>query len=204
MRLMRYEEARDSLPIQPLDIVAYSGKARVSNIIKAVTRSNVSHVGIVDFIYTDDLTPKRVMVSESTSIGDGKGRVQLIRLSEQIKAYDGEVWILKLRQDVRERLSNRKSSEFTHEHLGKPYDFFQAAGSALEWVKNEPDYSRFFCSEWASGKLKYSGLNEISNPSEVTPDDMVQWCIYDEEKSVQVKGDSAVELLPRFNRMPLW
>jgi len=110
--------------------------------------------------------------------------VTINRLSDRLRAYDGEVWWLPV------RLADERVKQFLHflfAQDGKPYDMPQAllAGlDALDFGGNGPtaateDYSRLFCSELVAGAFKACGLiDDNINPSEVTPIDLCRMPIY--------------------------
>ncbi len=78
---------------RPGVVIAFGGKGRFSEIIKFATRSPVSHVGVI--LQTAALTETGDrffnMLIESTQIADFSG-VTINRLSDRLRAYDGEVW----------------------------------------------------------------------------------------------------------------
>ena len=100
LRQLPYSEARKLM--KPGDVIAYSGKANVSNFIKWMTRAGVSHLSIVvqaKLLYQHADTPAEGFlnqVMEATSNG-----VQFSRLSDHMRYYEGELWWLPLRQELR-------------------------------------------------------------------------------------------------------
>jgi hypothetical protein len=177
MELTRYFDVRSQM--QPGDLIAFSGKGHFSNIIKWRTDSNVSHVGTVLHRYGSfDPSSKRVELVESTSL-DGKTGVVACSMSHRLETYNGSIWWLPLHHVVRTAFKEAEFIEFMTRQLGKPYDFLQAIGSAVDTFdvlfENDPDYSRFFCSELvAAGWLEAGVLNAGTNPSEQTPIDLVK------------------------------
>jgi len=202
-----YEEIRSEM--KPGDGVAFSGKGDVSNIIKWATRSGVSHVGMIYQTIphnlpatTEEMTSDRIiqipyhnLVMESTSLGGFSG-VTTTRLSKRLQRYNGEVWWLPLRKDVREKMDLKKLLDFVLEQEGKPYDVPQAITAGLDRLDKIPfigaatsaveDFSKFFCSEFIAGGLRASGVINSINPSEVTPIDICRFNLYD--RYVQIKG----------------
>ena len=90
--------------MKPGDVIAFSGKGDVSQIIKSVTRSNVSHVGVILQTTERDQHEESGrffnQIIESTSIQKFNG-VIVNRLSNRIDMYDGEIWWLPLRENLR-------------------------------------------------------------------------------------------------------
>ena len=181
MKLTSYFDVRDRL--QPGDLIAFSGKGHFSNIIKWRTDSNVSHVGTVLHRYGSfDPSSRRVELIESTSL-DGKTGVIASSMSQRVETYAGNMWWLPLHHVVRTAFNETKFVEFMTRQLGKPYDFIQAIGSAMDTFdalfENDPDYSRFFCSELvAAGWLEAGVLETRVNPSEQTPIDLVKLQVF--------------------------
>ena len=186
----RYAQYRDKMEVG--DIIAYGGKGRLSNLIKALTRSEVSHVGIVLQTRVVDEKGGRYFnqVIESTTL-NGFAGVQVSRLSAMLAMYAGEVWWLPLAPEIREQLDLEKFTTWLFAQEGKLYDSLQAAGSALDLFlpEQDEDYGRLFCSELAAGGLKAGGALPASvNPSEVTPAELVRWKLY--KGAEQLKGDT--------------
>ncbi|WP_243361199.1 hypothetical protein [Fundidesulfovibrio terrae] len=197
MKTMNYESIRKEM--LPGDVLAFSGKGNASEIIKNVTRSSVSHIGIVlqtteRFDETDRFFNQ---IIESTSL-DGFSGVIISRLSQRLRAYDGEVWWLPLNRNSRQATFNaEKFHNFLMQQEGKLYDTIQAVKSAIDIFDkihgpgyNYEDFSRFFCSELAAGGLEASGFVPKVNASEVTPIDLCRWKIY-EDSYVLLQGDGS-------------
>ena len=95
----KYHQIRESL--QDGDLIAFGGRGGASSLIKLFTRSNVSHVALILKSVLE--TGERLnMIIESTTL-DGYSGVIINRLSNRLKNYDGEVWWLPLRQDVKDK-----------------------------------------------------------------------------------------------------
>lgn len=194
MVISSYEDVRKDM--KPGDIIAFSGKGDFSNIIKSVTRSTVSHVGIilqtVERYQPSESNRYFNQVIESTSIEHLDG-VMVSRLSSRVSTYNGEVWWLPLRKDLRENSEQHKIFyDFLFSQVGKGYDTIQAIKSALDALDNLPvfghgatynkeEFSRFFCSELAAAALKEAGIVPKLNASEVTPIDLCRWNIFQEK-----------------------
>ena len=192
-----YEQIRNKLKIG--DVVAFSGKGRVSKIIKWKTNSKVSHVGMV--YKMDSLGIPRIQLIESTTLGnlpdikEGKARkgVQLQFLSQRLDTYDGEAWIYPLKDEIKSVWLTNMLVWLTDVHTKKiDYDSFQAIGAGLDLfdmipgIEMEPDFSSLFCSELVSKALKIAGVicDEI-NTSEQTPADICDYSCF--EKPIKIK-----------------
>ncbi|WP_222937588.1 hypothetical protein [Spartinivicinus ruber] len=102
-----YEDARAKM--QPGDVIAFGGKGHFSEIIKFATLSEVSHVGvIVQTKITDEETDKFFnQIIESTSLHGFNG-VVISRFSDRLEHYNGELWWLPLKEELRESQFNQK------------------------------------------------------------------------------------------------
>lgn len=172
------------------DVVAFGGTSVVSTIIKTITKSNVSHVGIIIKTSPGFGNPI-IQIIESTSLEDTYSGVQISRLSHRINTYNGSVWILPLDDYLRTQLDVRAYLKFILSQNGKPYDYFQAFHSHFDkFFPDTPmDLSRLFCSELVTAGLQAGGLDHLSelNPSEQTPINVVNFPIYDEVYQVAGK-----------------
>lgn len=204
--VITYEEAREKM--QPGDVIAFSGKGDVSEIIKLFTRSEVSHVGVVfKTKQLNDTDPDRFMntLMESTSL-DGTSGVLMTLLSDRVKTYDGNLWWLPLSAVSRKKLKIVEFFDFLVKQEGKAYDTKQAIKSAIDALDdipflrglnyNKEDFSKFFCSELVTAALEYAGVINNVNSSEVTPIDLCNFSIYD-NSYYQLKG--ADTLIKGFN-----
>lgn len=188
-----YSEAR--LEMKPGDVIAFGGKSHFSEIIKFATRSDVSHVGVILQTQVVDDSSSRYFnqIIESTSLHGFNG-VSISRFSDRLNAYDGDLWWLPLKKEIRE--SNFDQANF-YEFLfnqakeRKGYDMPQAIKSAIDVLDelplgdfrpgyNREDFSKFFCSELVAAGLEKAGAVGSVNASEVTPIDLCRWNIYDD------------------------
>jgi len=203
-----YHEIRDR--IAPGDVIAFGGSGHFSQLIKRVLSYPVSHVGVVYELGED--VERRVMVIESTSLYDQKG-VQLNALSRHVENYDGELWWLPLSRDTRLRMDFERFVDFGRAHLGKPYDFRQAVGAAIdvkigfpfwreqrELFEQDEDYSAFFCSEYVAAAYEYAHAIPPVNASEQTPADVIRWNLY--HCAIQILGEPME--IPDLGTVELW
>ena len=185
--------------MQPGDVTAFAGKKPVSDMIKAFTGSNVSHVGVVlqwELIGRDPASSKRILVAEATAAG-----VQFTQLSRFVETYEGELWWLPLSEESRGKWEAKKQEFFYFllEQEGKPYDYGQAlkAGvdslDALELTANREDFEKFFCSELVVAALEKADVLGSINASEVTPIEVCRFNLYKEEY-VQFKGNEDIKI----------
>lgn len=162
------------------DLVFFSGEGFVSNLIKIVTRSQWSHVGMV--VRLDELDS--VLLWESTTLsnaedidGTYKHGVQLVSLSDRINLYRGEVAYRLIDFDrTPEQLS--ALGALRAELKDRPYErsLSELVESAFDWFgpENTPDLSSCFCSEIVAAALQKIGLLSSVKPSnEFTPSDLV-------------------------------
>lgn len=201
---LSYEEAHQSM--LPGDVIAFGGSSHFSGIIKMAIRAEVSHIGIVLDTQVAEETPGTEIhyLIDSTS----RQGVAITPIEDRIEEYDGDVWWLPLRRDLREHTFDQQAySAFLSRQEGKRYDRRQAAGSAIDMFDqwhlpfglrgpgyNQEDYQQFFCSELVAAGLKASGILPASlNASEVTPIDVCRWNIYEADYYL-LKGDPAKEI----------
>jgi hypothetical protein len=196
MQSISYSEARGSM--LPGDVIAFGGKGGFSSLIKRFTFSPVSHVGSV--LQTNILGNEGGRffnnIIESTSLGDFNG-VQVSRVSERLRDYDGDIWWLPLKKKLRQYCFDEQAYfDFMFENDRKPYDTTQAILSALDLLPDsKEDYDKFFCSELVAAALKAAGT-VVNNSSEITPIDLCRWDIYESEYFL-LKGDP--KEIPGFN-----
>jgi hypothetical protein len=171
--------------VQIGDMIAFGGVAPFSRIIQWVTRSEVSHVAVVARREEDGC----VTLIEANQGGTFNG-VQTIDLEEKCRGYVGDIWWLPLEpQKIRPRFFAVMPAfeRYLETQLGKPYDMFQAALSAIDPLgtprenKNphhdytQEDASRFFCSELVSAAYQHVGLLDARyDPTELTPADCIR------------------------------
>ncbi len=205
-----YDVARELM--KPGDVIAFGGKGHFSEIIKFVTFSEVSHVGVIlqTKITEDDTGRFFNQIIESTELNGFNG-VNISRFSDRLNTYEGELWWLPLKKEIRDNTFDQKkffNFLFNQAKERKPYDMPQAMKSALDALDNLPfgihgptynreDFSKFFCSELVAAGLEKSEAVSNVNASEVTPIDLCRWKIY-EPDYYQLKGVSS-KYISRYN-----
>jgi len=200
-----YADVRPQM--QPGDVIAFSGKAHVPEIIKWATCSNVSHVGVIFQSRLLIEGERQHQIMESTLLNGFLG-VVISHLDDRLESYEGNVWWLPLSDSVRRKMDLEKFQTFLLEQEGKPYDVAQAIKSALDTHEEHPllgrmtynieDFSQLFCSELVAAALEASGAISHLNASEVTPIDLCRFSIYKPDYH-QLKGEK--ELIEGYNTL---
>ena len=189
-KLAHYADLRDDLKMG--DLILYSGKETISNVIKLVTSSRWSHIGMVFDLPEYDF----VTVWEATTLSNardltsgkfGKG-VQLIPLSERVRIYDGEIAMRRLQPPVTAE-QVIALVQLRRQLRGKPYeeDNMGLIRSAYDGTfgTNQEDLTSVFCSELVAEAYQSMGLLSESLPSnEYTPAD------FSSETGLQLEGDA--------------
>jgi len=196
---MKYEDIRDTLDTG--DIVLFSGKGRISGLIKWVTKSEWSHIGMVLRLVEWNM----LLLWESTTLskikdiqsGEARQGVQLVPLSERLKGYDGRVGIRRLNYfDKYQAVDTMALMEFRREVKGRPYERskLELLKSAYDgpFGKNEEDLSSLFCSELVAEAYQRLGLLTEGTPSnEFTPADFggdINLINADLSETIEVEG----------------
>jgi len=149
------------------DIVLFSGKSAVSNIIKLFSGGKWSHVGMVVIMEEFD---RMVLLWESTTLSNipdietrtaTKG-VQLVPMSQRITTYEGEVTIRLLNKAISDAM-NQKLAEVRKELSRKPYErsqieLLKAAYDGIGGASSGDDLSSLFCSELVAEGYQAMGL----------------------------------------------
>lgn|GEM_PF-5853070 len=176
------ERAVEEDVLLPGDVLAFSGRSRVSRLIRSFTVSRISHVGIV----YDSMT-----IVESTTLRDFRGVVKhpIANLGE----YHGKIWRLRLIDRLAEDLDPDRLAAFLDAQVGKEYDVRQAALSGIDWFwrktfETERDFAKWFCSELVTAALADQGLiGSGYNPSEATPADVWRWNIWETKRPLDLE-----------------
>lgn len=211
-----YEKERERM--KPGDVIAFGGKSTFSEVIKIATWSHISHVSTIlqTKVAINDGTNRYFnQVIESTSLNNFNG-VSISRLSERIDNYDGDIWWLPLRRDLRENAeAHIKFYDFLFDKALRrvEYDMPQAIKSALDLLDsikgpayNREDFSKFFCSELIAAGFEAAGIVSTVNASEVTPIDLCRWNIYEDSYYLLKKGNRKIKKISRYNKLDpaLW
>jgi len=202
-----YGELKDR--IKPGDIIAFSGKKKFSRLIRLVTRSIISHVGIICQTGRSVDVIESVNFKQESAACEQTGGVHCRHLSKRVESYDGLMWWLPLSEVSRSRFNQEKFAEFLISAKGKQYDMPQAIRAVLDFIEDNPffdlstynqkDFNAFFCSELATAALHAAGVIEHINPSEVTPVNLCTFNIFAEDY-FQIRGRR--KELDDFNSIP--
>jgi hypothetical protein len=183
-----YEQSREQMKTG--DVIAFSGKAGFSSLIKWATNSPYSHVGMVLTAHLGGGFGESVLIIESTTetdLTDVDNRqvikgVQLHWLSKRIKMYEGEVFWVPLKDPLPPEGSVEMEAWLRKTHNQKvPYDSVQVMGAGLDLFErlglgNQPDFSKLFCSELVARALQIAGVVDPNlSASEQTPKDVVDF-----------------------------
>lgn len=170
------------------DLILFSGRDGFSEVIKKVTGSIFSHVGMVIWDNTGWLGD-RVYLTESTTLVDLpdaishefiKG-VQIQFLSDRLWSYDGQAYLLPLKTGIDPVAKVRMLDQIKIVHAAKtPYDFDQAMGAGfgywMDLFDNRRDFSKLFCSEWITRLLETGNKVPLDvNPSAIIPAQMTRF-----------------------------
>ena len=175
----KYYEIRKCM--RPGDVIACAGTGITSRVIRWLTRSNVSHVGVV--IQTNlsegELSERDFFNQVVEATGSG---VKFALLSGEAEFYKGELWWFPLSETSREELCLEAFFDSLFTHAGKHYDFIQALRLGFRNLfkrnlsaedsnadSNKKDSERFFCSELVARALRDGGVIDDIDPKTVTP-----------------------------------
>lgn len=175
---MKYSEARKLM--QPGDLIGFSGKGLISSVIKMVTQSDISHVGVIlkSRISKSGLDINQLI--ESTSLGGGYAGVKIGRMSATVRTYRGDIFWYPLTEESRTKLDQGKMFDFLLSHKDKKYDTLQAAFSALDILPDmHEDFTELFCSELTAGGYEAGDLIANINCSDVTPAEQVDMDLFE-------------------------
>ena len=146
------------------DIVLFSGKGRISEIIKWATGSKYSHVGLIVYLEGIDLVAiwESTVLSNVADIETGmmtKG-VQLVPLSDRIGHYKGDgIFVRKLNNPLTDDML-QKLWDFRKAMTGKAYETHKLDLLKTLWenFSGKEDLSSVFCSELTAESLQKMGL----------------------------------------------
>lgn len=174
---LTYAEIRDSLKTG--DLLLFSGKGTISDLIKHITSAKWSHIGMVVRVPEFEM----VLCWESTTLSNvedvttGKATrgVQLVALRDRLRTYDGEVCARHLVEPITNG-ALAALGKFRSEVCGRPYEESKLELLRSAWDgwggANTEDLSSLFCSELVGEAYQRMGLIDESVPSnEFTPAD---------------------------------
>ena len=139
LQLVDYKYIKDQ--IQPGDIIAFSGKTFTDELIKFVTRSNISHICIVLKKSSDKTLNNKYLDCDQNLIIEAQSSVIINCLENRINNYDGAIWWLPLKESIRANMNIKKYYDFILQQQGKLYDVPQAIKSAVDIFDKFPFFS---------------------------------------------------------------
>lgn len=191
---MKYSQGLlKALGIKPGDIILFSGEGITSNLIKIITVSKYSHVGMV--VDCGAGINKELCLFEASGpfsfINKTIGKTRIIPLDEALNKYKGEAWFRSLRFSLSQYKTELLNS-LVLRYLGKPYEenmleLLKSAIDLPDWMLripllgnllkkisiNKENRSSLFCSELVSFIFEELNVSElpVSN-NELTPKDL--------------------------------
>lgn len=158
------------------DLIAFRGNAWFSDMICAVTRGDVSHVGV---ILEGGASPT---IIDSTGKED-QNCVAIRLLDDVLRAYPGAVWHYPLCPSVRGAFKAQQAKSFWYAQEGKGYDYRQMIACGLDLSERiklfatVEDSGKWFCSELVAAGYKAGGLLQgvtavATNPVELSEFDL--------------------------------
>ncbi len=175
------------------DIIAFSGNSPISKLIKYITRSHISHVGIVVETPFAPFVESYKQIVEATSSGVSMSPLKT-RILKTIRDTEVEpIWLLPLEKKL--KYSESKSlNKFLAKQLGKQFDYVQSIQTAFDNYDPNPftyaveNLNEFFCAELVAAALEESKVITNINASEVTPADLSMFNIF-KYNYYQLKGE---------------
>lgn len=186
MRLFPMTSLKQSLDLQPGDIIGFSGANPTSDFINLVTygipRWSISHVGICA-AYPDG----QVLIFESTTEAADPCYIQHAyvtgtqaqKAEPRIASYKGRVWHYPLVKPLRS-WESKALTRFLVNDLGRRYDSEGArrAGAKLwAWIQaqlHEESREALFCSEWVAAALRHIERFDTVNISSWSPNALLR------------------------------
>lgn len=160
-----YERLRADLKTG--DLVLFSGKGAISNVIKLFSGGKWSHIGMILRL---ESFGDSVLLWESTTLNDVKDietgvrtkGVQLVPLSQRLENYDGEINLRQLNKKLSDAQMN-KLAECRKALSRKPYErseaeLLKAAYDGMFGDSKGEDLSSLFCSELVAEAYQCMGL----------------------------------------------
>ena len=167
--------------IQTGDLLECAGPWLMSRMIRKVTRSKVSHVGLAAWISFEN-GPRKLCMFEALE-GKGLRLVPLFEtLVEDYHARGGQIWWRPL---VEERMSGPELLDFCMDRWTKDYanpkQFMIMAAPLLFQLlgfKKDTDPDAYHCSELVAAAVQAQGFERAKNPALTTPDDITRYSVF--------------------------
>lgn len=150
------------MELKPFDLLLYKGRNKISNIVKSVTESEYSHIGLIlsdfhiveiDFFYC----------------------LKINHIGYNGKDFD----IYRLRTPLTQE-QQKQITEYIYSTLQSKYDFEEILNILLYKFfgkKLDDDKGKFVCSSWINECFKNCGI-VLSEKELVTPQDLISDKIY--------------------------
>lgn len=148
------------------DLLLFSGKSVLSNLIKLFTRSRWSHIGMIFRSSEGSFFCFEADVDSMSSFLKKRGiGVRMVPLKEKVSTYQGEIAIRSLVELPPEDLQEIQTqiTHFINEVKNRPYEksmleFIRAAYDGPFGDNIEEDLSSIFCSELVAAAYQRFGL----------------------------------------------
>lgn len=157
------------------DLILFSGKGLFSSVIKKVTQSSISHIGMA-LVFRDNINDMVLVVESMYDRNVKKGGPTVNELSEHIHHYEGDIYLRRCGR----YLSSNELMRFDvarQKFKNLPYEpnFFNMLLIALRLTnKDGTGLASFFCSELVAAILQYMNLiDERFLPSAYLPCDFL-------------------------------
>jgi hypothetical protein len=196
--------------MKPGDVIAFGGLGTLSDLVKATTRSTVSHVGIIQKAKTstaDALLVEATIHLDAKKQDPPEWRVAPHPCGAVVASYERDIWWLPLAPQLRSTKFNQTAFDaFMQSINGRPFDVLGGGGVLLhgklrklfdlDLFDGGDDQSMLFCSELVAAALMESEMVGKLNPTDISPADVCSWAIYD-SPAFRLKG--LANDIPRWN-----
>jgi len=176
MMTENYDSIEDTF--DNLDILLFTAKGPISNVIKLFTWSKWSHVGAIIKIKGELYCWESTTLNRSENLsGIVKKGVQLTPLKERISEHKGQVAVKRLNVAIRDIYFLEKLNRFKKKMDGVEYEenyweLFKSTFDVGKLGKNREDLENVFCSELIAEALHRTDIIHLYPPSnEYTPAD---------------------------------
>jgi len=158
------------------DIILFSGRGLVSNIIKLGGLTKYSHVGIM---LDEELLIESTTLSDIPDLFTNKQHkgVMVVRLEDRINSFKGKIYHRSLKDELTNEQKD-KMLEVAKELHQKPYEesLWELISSEIDILpKQSEDLTSIFCSELAIELMDAAGIFTPKHSSnEYTPKDLAK------------------------------
>jgi hypothetical protein len=185
--------------MKPGDVIAFGGIGTLSDLVKATTRSTVSHVGIIQKAAAAGADALLIEATVHADPGkkDPEWRVAPRSCKAVVDVYERDVWWLPLQGHRRAQFDQTGFDKFMQSIDGRPFDVLGGGGVLLnqrirklfdlDIFDGGDDQTLLFCSELVAAALTAAKMVAAVNPTDISPADVCSWAIYD-SPAVRLKG----------------